>query len=527
MALGLGQILGGAILGGGLLGGKDDEEKQGIMSGISNVSNSLFAGMSQEQVYRLGQGFNSMRLEPDQGMHASFENRITALREGDAQTKNRNATVTALLGMKSENYPNGRTDLAEMVKTGVLPAAEAIAMATKVEPLSAFAEKMAWLKNNPDATPEQKALAGITTAVETEFDKKFKLFSDTSENSILTAAQRKIGMENLLGVGTTRDSFERKVDLYNQMKKDGELTPDMLELFGIPKVQQAEFEKKMNELELLAQQSGMKPVELMDRKIALVSNFTPDDGKTDSMRLMDYRAQQAGLEPGTQEYQDFFFNYGGGNTNIDIDLGAEDAAEKEYDKKLQGALVEQDMKDIEAVRKASANITKLDEVLKVIDEGKPNLGALQNVKQRLNELVAQFTNLPEAVERATDTQLLEALLGSDVFGMIAILGIGARGIDTPAERDFLIKVMTGEVKMTPEALRQMTYYRRKYSRQVIDEYNKRLDAGYYSDYQRSRKLDKIEVAPLPVYKPPLVEDTITEDRGNELVNKWLTQPSNQ
>ena len=110
MALGLGQILGGAILGGGLLGGKDDDEQQGIMSGISNVSNSLFAGMSQEQVYRLGQGFNSMRLEPDQGMHTSFENRINTLREGDAKTKNRNATVTALLGMKSENYPNGRTD---------------------------------------------------------------------------------------------------------------------------------------------------------------------------------------------------------------------------------------------------------------------------------------------------------------------------------------------------------------------------------------------------------------------------------
>jgi len=520
MALGLGQILGGAILGGGLLGGKDDEEQQGIMGGITNVSNSLFAGMSQEQVYRLGQGFNSMRLEPDQGMHTSFENRITALREGDAKTRNRNATVTALLGMKSEQYPNGRTDLAEMVKTGVLPPAEAIAMATKVEPLSAFAEKMQWLKNNPNATPEQKALAGITTAVETEFDKKFKLFSDDSEDSVLTAEQRAIGMENLLGIGTTKDSFQKKVELYNEMKKKGELTPDMLELFGIPKVQQAEFEKKMNELELLAQQSGMKPVELMDRKIALVSNFTPDDGKTDSMRLMDYRAQQAGLKPGTQEYQDFFLNYGGGNTNIDIDLGAEDAAQKEYDKKLQGALVTQDMADIEAVRKAHKNIEKLDEVLKVIDEGKPNLGALQNVKQRLNELVAQFTNLPEAVERATDTQLLEALLGSDVFGMIAILGIGARGIDTPAERDFLIKVMTGEVKMTPEALRQMTYYRRKYSRQVIDEYNKRLDAGYYSDYQRSRKLEKINIKPLPVYQPPLVENTVSAERGNELVNKY-------
>ena len=37
MALGLGQILGGAILGGGLLSGKDDEEKQGIMGGLSLI----------------------------------------------------------------------------------------------------------------------------------------------------------------------------------------------------------------------------------------------------------------------------------------------------------------------------------------------------------------------------------------------------------------------------------------------------------------------------------------------------------
>ena len=73
----------------------------------------------------------------------------------------------------------------------------------------------------------------------------------------------------------------------------------------------------------------------------------------------------------------------------------------------------------------------------------------------------------------------------------------------------------------------MTYYRRKYSRRVIDEYNSRLDSGYYDDYKRSRKLERIEVAPLPVYQPPLLADTITIDRGNELVNKWVTQPSNQ
>ena len=73
----------------------------------------------------------------------------------------------------------------------------------------------------------------------------------------------------------------------------------------------------------------------------------------------------------------------------------------------------------------------------------------------------------------------------------------------------------------------MTYYRRKYSRRVIDEYNARLDSGYYDDYKRSRKLERIEVAPLPVYQPPLVEDTVSADRGNELVNKYNLNPGGQ
>ena len=518
MALGLGQILGGAILGGGLLSGKDDEEKQGIMGGITNVSNSLFAGMSQEQVYRLGQGFNSMRLEPDQGMHTSFENRIASIREGDTKSKQRNATVTALLGMKSENYPNGRTDLAEMVRKGVIPPGEAVTMAMKVEPLSAFAEKMQWLKDNPNASAEQKALAGITPATETEFDKKYKLF--TSDDSPLTPEQKAIGLETLLGIGVTKDSFQNKVDLYNKMKAEGTLSPDMLELFGIPKVQQADFEKKMNELELLAQQSGMKPAELMDRKIALVSNFTPDDGKTDSMRLMDYRAQEAGLEPGTQEYQDFFLNHGHGNTNVSIDLGDTDSTEA-YMEAGQKLMVEKDFGQIEEVDKARKALTKLDGVLKLIDKGKANLGALAGFYQGVDAVMAKFNLSAESAESATDTQLLEAALGSDVFGMISILGIGARGLDTPAERDFLIQVMTGTKEMTPEALRKMTEIRRNYFASVINDYNTKVNEGYYNYYNKHiRKTPIYEIPEMPQVVVPQVANTVSIDRATELSKKY-------
>ena len=356
MSLGLGQLLGGAILGSGLFGGNDeDEEKQGIMGGLTNISNSMFAGMSREQVYRLGQGFNTMRLEPDQAMHESFENRISDIRETDAATAKKNATVTALLGMTSDKHPNGRTDLAAMVKQGVLPPAEAISMAIKVEPLSDFEIKMQWLKDNPNASAEQKALAGITIPVETEFDKKFALFTDDSETSILTEAQREIGLGQLLGTAVTRADFEKKIDLYNELKGKNELTPDMLELLGIPRENQADFEKKMNELELLAEESGMKPLELMNRKIDLVSSYTTDDGRTDTMITMAWRAKEAGLIPGEDDYKDFMLNYGGGDTKIDIDIDQADDTSA-YMEAAQKAMVESDNKELEAVRKAEANI---------------------------------------------------------------------------------------------------------------------------------------------------------------------------
>ena len=312
-------MLGGALLGSGLLGGNDeDEEKQGFMSGLTNISNSMFAGMSQEQVYRLGQGFNTMRLEPDQAMHESFENRISDIRATDAASANKNATVEALLGMTSDKYPNGRVDLAAMVKQGVLPPAEAISMAIKVEPMSAFAEKMQWLKDNPNASDEQKALAGITVPIQTEFDKKFELFTDDSPDSILTAQQREIGLDQLLGTAVTREAFEKKIDMYNELKAKGPISPKMLELLGIPSERQSDFEKKMDELELLAQESGMKPNELMNRKIDLISNYTADDGMTDAIKTMNYRAKQAGLIPGTDEYKAFFRDYGGGDTNVNV-----------------------------------------------------------------------------------------------------------------------------------------------------------------------------------------------------------------
>jgi hypothetical protein len=140
---GLANLLIGGLLGSQMFGGKDKEQQpqmnstnqqqptqvasnntqqgfSGFGDIISGFSNSLFKGMSQEQVARLGQGFNSMRLRPDQGMHDAFQNTIK-----NAQNKiNTNATVVELRKM-------GKPNLARMVEIGAMPVDTALSLAFK------------------------------------------------------------------------------------------------------------------------------------------------------------------------------------------------------------------------------------------------------------------------------------------------------------------------------------------------------------------------------------------------------------
>ena len=89
-------------------------------------------------------------------------------------------------------------------------------------------------------------------------------------------------------------------------------------------------------------------------------------------------------------------------------------------------------------------------------------------------------------ESVSNTELLEALLGGDVFPMIKELGIGARGLDTPAEREFLQKVMTGEITMNRDTLMKLTIMRRNNFAQAVDEYNKKYDGDGWKRIKESK-----------------------------------------
>ena len=83
--------------------------------------------------------------------------------------------------------------------------------------------------------------------------------------------------------------------------------------------------------------------------------------------------------------------------------------------------------------------------------------------------------------------------------MIASLGIGARGLDTPAERDFLRDVMTGRVALEKDTIRRLTLLRAKMMKDAIKAYNSNLDEGMYKTFEQNsgRPLRKIEIPEIP------------------------------
>ena len=182
-----------------------------------------------------------------------------------------------------------------------------------------------------------------------------------------------------------------------------------------------------------------------------------------------------------------------GGSGTSIVFNGDDA----YANELGKILAEEDALTVKTANSAFEQIKKTNDVLRLINKGTPNIGATSIIEQSFDRVGSAFGSR-ESEEAAADTQLLDALLGSDVFPLIKQLGIGARGLDTPAERKFLQRVMTGEISMEGAALEQLTRIRQKYSTRIINEYNRKVrekdenGVGYFDRYEsQGRKLAEI------------------------------------
>tara|TARA_R110002020_G_scaffold444968_1_gene656673 strand:+ start:271 stop:1824 length:1554 start_codon:yes stop_codon:yes gene_type:complete len=149
-----------------------------------------------------------------------------------------------------------------------------------------------------------------------------------------------------------------------------------------------------------------------------------------------------------------------------------------------------DALDYKQAQDAVNNLERDENLIRLLHKGKATTGFAANWIQTLNKTVNFFKDDPRLAEGISDTELVDVLTGEQVFPLIQALGIGARGMDTPAEREFMRKVLTGTLTLTKDTLLHMARMRQKQSRGAIKNWNTRVDRGEVADYLKINNISK-------------------------------------
>ena len=217
--------------------------------------------------------------------------------------------------------------------------------------------------------------------------------------------------------------------------------------------------------------------------------MVPKEGK-EKFEIMTTEQKQALGLPTNRSYQisttGKVAEIGAGPQSVVNVLPAESEQQKGYGK----FGVEQNTAIFTSGQSAVKNIGKINETLKLIEEGSPTTGLGADIINNINRTKLVFSNSKKDIKNVSDTELLNSLLGADVFPQIGALGIGARGLDTPAEREFLREVMTGTISMNKDTLIRLTSLRKKYEEKSLDQYNKAVEEGQLDDLFKFSGLPK-------------------------------------
>lgn len=170
-------------------------------------------------------------------------------------------------------------------------------------------------------------------------------------------------------------------------------------------------------------------------------------------------------------------------------------AESAYQTTVGKSAGEADIASFDLAQRAADDLLKDFNTIDLLKTGKASTGITAELSLGINRLKADIGGDKEAARKVADTELLNALLGSDVFSNIQALGIGARGLDTPAEREFLREVVSGTISLNAETLRRMAEIRANVKERAIDRFNQRVEKGeldrfFQATGREKRKIEK-------------------------------------
>ena len=175
----------------------------------------------------------------------------------------------------------------------------------------------------------------------------------------------------------------------------------------------------------------------------------------------------------------------------------------------------EDLEFVKSAKAVATSIPKMYETADLIatsDDLVTGIGS--GIIKDFYRAIDQFTVDKEAGKKVSDTEYLDALMGSEVFTQINALGIGARGLDTPAEREFLRSVMTGTTTLNEKTLTKLTDLRISVAERAVKKYNDRLESGDFDNYMKEGRVT-LQPIVLPERTPrPKITSMVTQLKSN-------------
>ena len=171
-----------------------------------------------------------------------------------------------------------------------------------------------------------------------------------------------------------------------------------------------------------------------------------------------------------------------------VSVNVDQRGPSKYAEIVGSEVAKKDVGIVTVAETAAESMPKIQDTLAVLRKTKdgPITGVGAEILLNFERVKAKLLKDKGSIEKVKNTELLDAFLGSEVFPMISALGIGARGLDTPAEREFLRAVFTGTISMSNETLLEMTEIRQRIAQRAVDKYNKKLSEGYFKNYEKAQ-----------------------------------------
>lgn len=163
-------------------------------------------------------------------------------------------------------------------------------------------------------------------------------------------------------------------------------------------------------------------------------------------------------------------------------------AESEFGKGVAKQAAEDLNSQFKQAEAAVRGIKQTDRVMDLLEKGQPITGMGADLDLGIKRLKAAVAGRQD--KSISDTELLEAVLGQDVFAQIQQLGIGARGMDTPAEREFIRQVISGTKTLNKDTLLRMAQIKRQAQEDIANAWNQRIQSGELDDWYKYSKRPK-------------------------------------